>query len=39
MKSLIKKVLSTTSIMKSDHYGGHSRLSNFSFANLFFKIE
>ena len=38
-KSLIKIVLSTTSMLKSDHTGGYSRFSNSSFANLFFKIE
>jgi len=38
-KSLIKIVLSTTSMLKSDHTFGYSRLSNSSFANLFFKME
>ena len=38
-KSLIKIVLSTTSMLKSDQTGGYSRFSNSSFANLFFKIE
>ena len=38
-KSLIKMVLSTTSMLKCDQTGGYSRLSNSSFANLFFKIE
>ena len=35
MKSLIKMVLSTTSMLKSDQTGGYSRFSNYSFANLF----
>ena len=38
-KSLIRIVLSTTSILKSDHTGGCSRFNKSSFANLFFKIE
>lgn len=39
LKSLIKIVLSTTSILKSDHTGGYSRFRNSSFANRFFRIE
>jgi len=39
MKSFIKTVLSTTSMLKSDHTGEYSRFKNSSFANSFFKIE
>ena len=39
INNMLTKVLSTTSILKSDQIGGYCRPNNSSFANLFFKIE